>query len=320
MKRTTLSPLAVLLVLAPQAFGQDPAPQEAPVTLARARSLFAEADRDGDGKVTLREAQAAGHSLADFRAFDANADGSIVGDEFLVGYADGVTGRGQAVGRDLADEAARIRAQRQERRREAAGDDGAASRRGADEPNAGDAQRRTDAQREKIRTSGIDPARVENQIEKLQGAQETPATPPNARSRATNALSRLREATRDARQERRAEAARSDGEASDAPPSAGPGARRSAGADRSGPSPEDLRRILDERQRRAVSDSRDDPRVEEARERVQAERRESAGSSTRGDGTRGSATNGARTGGSRGPAGGRTGRAGSSRSGGSRGN
>lgn len=98
--------------LAPLAAGaQAPA---LPNTLARARAIFASADRDGDARLSLAELR--GRQLAitelEFRAEDADRDGAWSGDEFLVRFRALLSREGVRPAPDLEAEVVRVLALR----------------------------------------------------------------------------------------------------------------------------------------------------------------------------------------------------------------
>jgi len=283
MMKHILLPLLLALPFAGNQAAQEVvqrAPQEAATTLARVRAMFQTADLDKSGGLTLREAQAAGHSVATFRTFDADADAALTREEFVSGYAQQLASRGGNLARDLQDENARILASRRKAN---------ARTNAADEADATNAADRAAA------------ARVAN-------ARTEAARTTTARERASNALTRLRE--------RRTANARTAGveRLPERGAQVGPAERRIA-APRA--RAEDLGRLLRERRQRAAERSADDPRVEEARRRVQTREAERSGSQRGRSGVRD--TSGARSG-RGGPAAGRSGTAGASRRTGSRGN
>jgi hypothetical protein len=186
MQTTAFKTLLFTLSLGSFAFAQESMPD-----LARARSTFASADVDKSGDVSLREATASGHSLAEFRGFDLDGDGALTQSEFIVGYKERMGAGGSRVAPDLENEARRILAERRAEQADAT--------RRRDSANTGPGLRRTGALQEAARTSGIDPERIHNQIDKLKGdaIDKIEGDGPNAganadpRSRATNALQEL---------------------------------------------------------------------------------------------------------------------------------
>jgi len=261
------------------AYDPDLARQVAVKVLRRAALSGGDLTRDPKRRF-LREAQAAGHSVATFRTFDADADAALTREEFVSGYAQQLASRGGNLARDLQDENARILASRRKAN---------ARTNAADEADATNAADRAAA------------ARVAN-------ARTEAARTTTARERASNALTRLRE--------RRTANARTAGveRLPERGAQVGPAERRIA-APRA--RAEDLGRLLRERRQRAAERSADDPRVEEARRRVQTREAERSGSQRGRSGVRD--TSGARSG-RGGPAAGRSGTAGASRRTGSRGN
>ena len=86
-RKTTLSFALLALVSAPLAFAQDAATQAADpaaeaATHDPAKKSWAEVDVDGDGAVSMDEAQAVPALGAAFAQADANADGSLTGEEY----------------------------------------------------------------------------------------------------------------------------------------------------------------------------------------------------------------------------------------------
>lgn len=143
-----------------------PKPQPAPkpvgdaLTLAKVRTVFANADIDKSNTVTVTEALRAGVTRTDFNAFDIDGNGSVTRDEFVVGMRKRAARLKQAVAGDLTSEANRIEtlrktraadeARRQaERARKAREDaaqqgDGPAARRGAGQRRPAPAARGND--------------------------------------------------------------------------------------------------------------------------------------------------------------------------------
>jgi len=73
-----------------------------PFTLERFRSVFDAYDLDGDGRITRREAAAAGRSVPLACGLDLDGDGVVDRDEFDLGYAREVIARGQQLDAKLA--------------------------------------------------------------------------------------------------------------------------------------------------------------------------------------------------------------------------
>lgn len=80
--------------------------------LSRVRSIFATADVNHDSAINSSEAEAAGISRAQFAGFDADSDGKLGGDEFVVGYRGLVARAGDTAAADLETETSRIEALR----------------------------------------------------------------------------------------------------------------------------------------------------------------------------------------------------------------
>ncbi len=101
----------------PSARPAVPAPvvDQRPNGLSRARMLFANADQDDDGRVSLREALAQGLERPTFAGFDADGDEVVTLDEYIVGMRDLMAQAGQPIDPDLAAEATRIQALRRAR-------------------------------------------------------------------------------------------------------------------------------------------------------------------------------------------------------------
>jgi hypothetical protein len=319
---------SLFLTLSAGSLGSLASAQEALPDLARARTAFASADADGSGGLSQSEAISSGHSQAEFRGFDLDGDGALTQNEFIVGFKERMSAGGRRVAPDLENEARRILTER----RAAQADE---ARRREEAAGQGPAARRSEAVREKIRTSGVDPLRVRSHAGE-QGAGESgganAGTDP--RSRATGALRELNRknetppapangaqpnanavppgATPNAGSAgtnnaggpnagpapaRPAPGANAGSNASNAPPaSQGPAARRTNPDERI--SPEELQRLFRQRRERAAAESHDDPRVEAERERAQ-ERSSANGqgsSGSSGSEDRGSAERGASNG------------------------
>ncbi|MHC4377589.1 MAG: EF-hand domain-containing protein [Planctomycetota bacterium] len=107
-----------------------PAPAPAPkpstggsnggLTLAAVRTQFASADLDRNDSVSLAEALRAGVSRSEFGLFDADSNGQVTRDEFVVGMRQRAARLKQAVADDLRNESDRIETLRRTRAAEQA--------------------------------------------------------------------------------------------------------------------------------------------------------------------------------------------------------
>jgi len=91
---------------------QTPTPAPKTHNLAMARSIFSRSDADKSGAISLAEARSLGVALSEFRSFDADSNGLVARDEFLIGYRTYVANQGQRIGADLDAETTRLQAQR----------------------------------------------------------------------------------------------------------------------------------------------------------------------------------------------------------------
>ena len=92
--------------------GQAPAPAKPAVTLAEARELFARVDQDKNGELSIREADYAGLPANRTSPFDADGNGSLSPEEFLVAFHQSLSSGDRRAGSDLEAESARIQALR----------------------------------------------------------------------------------------------------------------------------------------------------------------------------------------------------------------
>lgn len=90
------------------------------LTLAVVRSQFASADLDGSDSVSQTEAMRIGVSRTEFGLFDANSDGQVTREEFVVGMHKRALRLKQAVNDDLRNESDRIETLRRTRAAEQA--------------------------------------------------------------------------------------------------------------------------------------------------------------------------------------------------------
>ncbi|QDU69631.1 EF-hand domain-containing protein [Engelhardtia mirabilis] len=141
--------------------------------LRRASATFGRADSDRDGSIGWLEAVRTGLSSREFRAFDADTDGSVSRDEFIVGYRRLVNAAGQRTAPDLDAETTRIEAFRRAFQAQA---QHRASVAGDNQPSGPGARRVQDARSDALPS--------EEQIRALE-ASEPPAGPA-ARRRAAS--------------------------------------------------------------------------------------------------------------------------------------
>jgi regulator of protease activity HflC (stomatin/prohibitin superfamily) len=97
-----------------------PQPNTGGLTLAAVRTQFASADLDRNDSVSLAEALRAGVSRSQFGIFDADSDGQVTRDEFVVGMRQRAARLKQAVADDLRNESDRIETLRRTRAAEEA--------------------------------------------------------------------------------------------------------------------------------------------------------------------------------------------------------
>lgn len=90
------------------------------LTLAAVRTQFASADLDRNDSVSLAEALRAGVSRSEFGIFDADSNGQVTRDEFVVGMRQRAARLKQAVADDLRNESNRIETLRRTRAAEQA--------------------------------------------------------------------------------------------------------------------------------------------------------------------------------------------------------
>ncbi len=86
---------------------QTPAPQ---LTLGEVRASFARVDAEADGRLDRRQADSGGVSGEQFQQFDANSDGLLDSEEYLVARQSLAARTGRAVAVDLGAESTRIQA------------------------------------------------------------------------------------------------------------------------------------------------------------------------------------------------------------------
>lgn len=108
MKKTLLLILTAAAT-ATTGFAQAPAPVQ---NLSRAGLAFRTADANHNGALSLPEAQRHGMQRAQFKAFDADANGAIDKEEFMVAFRRAVLKGGGRIADDLDREVTRIMAKR----------------------------------------------------------------------------------------------------------------------------------------------------------------------------------------------------------------
>ncbi len=109
-RRAVALAVSLLTASALGAAGQEPA-----TGLSRTRQTFRAADRDGNGRVALREAIRGKIPAADFAREDHDQDANLSRDEFVLYYRQLLVRAGRAIASDLEFEAARIQAVRRAR-------------------------------------------------------------------------------------------------------------------------------------------------------------------------------------------------------------
>ncbi len=112
-----IAPLLLLTFLCTSGpAAQDRARPEPPSHgLATARTIFARSDVDRNGRISQGEARGMGVSPRSWAIFDADGDGSVGFEEFLLGYRRYVIGAGHRVAPDFELEATRLEALRRAR-------------------------------------------------------------------------------------------------------------------------------------------------------------------------------------------------------------
>jgi len=201
--------------------------------LRSARTTFAAADLDKDGRLDPREASRASIQSADFARYDADADRALSQDEFLLFYRALLIRSQRATGPDLDREAARIlalgkaRREKQARRERAERiePDGAGARKGSDPDapsTAGEPARAEDSLVDRTRLGDVDRSEVGRVGSELGQRARAPESGGGAEERLRGARRAMEERRRRAAEARRELEGRRDtalgSEAADLPP------------------------------------------------------------------------------------------------------
>lgn len=107
-----MTPISKLSILATLVLNSAAFAQSKPVTLADLESTFAQLDANKDGKLSPQEIAVLKLSPADARGLDADHDGFLSRDEFLLFYRQRIVAAGAKPAADLESEATRIVAAR----------------------------------------------------------------------------------------------------------------------------------------------------------------------------------------------------------------